>query len=234
MRISRFVAPLFAATLALPTLAVSASASLLIQVNKSTQTMTVSKDGQPLYVWPVSTGGHGFDTPDGTFTPFRMDKDHRSQEWDNAPMPDSIFFTKTGDAIHGTYEESHLGHPVSHGCVRLSRRHAAILWDLVKDEKMANTKVVLTGHIPNAGQPLVAKRAPLTDDDDVTASVPERRYAPSRNWQPAPYYDGRQAYYEADDPPPPPPQYIRRHRGFDNGFDDDDRAPPFPFSLFGQ
>jgi hypothetical protein len=233
MRISRFVAPFFAAAVALPALSLSASASLLIQVDKSTQTMTVSEDGQPLYVWPVSTGRRGFDTPNGAFTPFRMDKDHRSKEWDNAPMPNSIFFTTSGDAIHGTYEESYLGHAVSHGCVRLSRRHAAILWDLVKDEKMANTKVVLTGHIPNAGPPLVAKSVPPTDDD-VTTSVAERQYRPARSWQSEPYsYDGRQAYY-GDEPPPPPPRYVRRYRGIDNGFDDQDRGPPFPFSLFSQ
>ena len=31
-----------------------------------------------------------------------MEKDHFSKEWDDAPMPNSIFFTKTGHAIHGS------------------------------------------------------------------------------------------------------------------------------------
>ena len=125
-----------------------ARADLLIQIDKSVQQMTVSEDGNPLYTWPVSTGRAGYNTPNGAFSPFRMDRDHYSREWDDAPMPYSIFFTKLGHAIHGTYEASHLGHAVSHGCVRLSVKHAAILWDLVKKNKMANTSVVLTGEIP--------------------------------------------------------------------------------------
>jgi lipoprotein-anchoring transpeptidase ErfK/SrfK len=44
-------------------------------------------------------------------------------------MPYSIFFTQSGDAIHGTYEQWSLGRAVSHGCVRLSRKNAATLWE---------------------------------------------------------------------------------------------------------
>jgi lipoprotein-anchoring transpeptidase ErfK/SrfK len=54
-----------------------------------------------------------------------MEIDHYSDEWDNAPMPYSIFFTETGDAIHGTFEQRNLGHAISHGCVRLSVKNAA-------------------------------------------------------------------------------------------------------------
>jgi hypothetical protein len=42
-----------------------ARAELLIKVDKSIQQMTVSEDGQQLYVWPVSTGVAGSDTPAG-------------------------------------------------------------------------------------------------------------------------------------------------------------------------
>jgi lipoprotein-anchoring transpeptidase ErfK/SrfK len=74
---------------------------LVISVDKKSQRMTVSADGATRYVWPVSTGRPGFDTPNGTFQPFRLDRDHHSTVYDNAPMPDSIFFTKTGDAVYG-------------------------------------------------------------------------------------------------------------------------------------
>jgi len=74
-------------------------------------------------------------------------------------MPYAIFFTMTGNAIHGTYERRSLGHPVSHGCVRLSVKNAATLWALVKHEKMANTTVVLKGSIPGAREP-----APAAED----------------------------------------------------------------------
>jgi hypothetical protein len=137
-----------------------ARADLLIKVDKSIQQMTVSEDGQQLYVWPVSTGVAGYDTPAGTYTPFRKEKEHYSREWDDAPMPYSIFFTMKGHAIHGT-NHTGLGHPASHGCVRLSVAHAATLWALVAKHKMANTKVVLTGEIPGgAGPPAVARARP--------------------------------------------------------------------------
>src|SRR5262245_30963287 len=119
--------------------------------------MTVTVNGVQLYNWPVTTGGSGYDTPGGAFKPFRMEIDHYSDEYDNAPMPYSIFFTQSGDAIHGTYEQRSLGRAVSHGCVRLSRKNAATLWDLVKREKMANTTVVLTGRTPNAREPVTVR-----------------------------------------------------------------------------
>src|SRR6185437_13512692 len=84
----------------------AARADVLVQVNKATQRMTVTVDGEQRYVWPVSTGIAQYDTPDGKFTPFRMEKDHFSKEWDDAPMPYSIFFTKQGHAIHGTSHAS--------------------------------------------------------------------------------------------------------------------------------
>jgi hypothetical protein len=128
-----------------------ARADLLIQIDKAAQQMTVSADGEVLYTWPVSTGRDGYDTPNGAFNPLWKDREHYSEEWDDAPMPYSVFFTKQGHAIHGTYEVRHLGQPVSHGCVRLSVKNASILWDLVKQHKMANTMVVLTGEIPGGG-----------------------------------------------------------------------------------
>src|SRR6516165_8040355 len=65
---------LFGAVLAAP-----ASASILITIDKSTQQMSVAVDGAQRYVWPVSTGRPGYDTPSGTFKPNRMDADHYSQ-----------------------------------------------------------------------------------------------------------------------------------------------------------
>ena len=104
-----------------------ARADLLTKIDKTAQRMTVTVDGNQRYDWPVSTGA--YDTPIGSFKPFRMEIDHRSEEWDDAPMPYSIFFTKIGHAIHGTNEQRNLGRPVSHGCVRLSVKNTAALWD---------------------------------------------------------------------------------------------------------
>ena len=73
-----------------------ARAEVAITVDKSTQRMTVVVDGEQRFSWPVSTGMAGYTTPDGAFTPSRLAREHFSREWDNAPMPHSIFFTERG------------------------------------------------------------------------------------------------------------------------------------------
>ncbi len=123
----------------------AAQANVSILVDKNTQTMTVSVDGVARYHWPVSTGIPSYETPNGTFRTFRMEADHFSKEFDDAPMPHSIFFTKIGHAIHGTESEGRLGTPASHGCVRLSRANATTLYDLVEKQGVLNTTVTLTG-----------------------------------------------------------------------------------------
>ena len=102
MRIRVPISPLAAATVAVLMCGQAANADLLIEIDKSTQRMTVTVDGAQLYKWPVSTGANGYDTPSGAFRPFRMEIDHTSDEFENAPMPYSIFFTMTGNAVHGT------------------------------------------------------------------------------------------------------------------------------------
>src|SRR4249919_1637049 len=147
----RFLRPFVAALAAVIMLAWPASARILIAIDKSAQHMTVSQDGEQLYVWPVSTGQRGYDTPSGQFKPFRLEKDHFSREWDDAPMPHSIFFTTRGHAIHGTEHTRNIGRPASHGCVRLEPENARVLFGLVKQEGMANVRVVLSGVTPSGG-----------------------------------------------------------------------------------
>ena len=122
-----------------------ALANVAITINKDSQTMTVAVDGVTRYRWPVSTGIPSRETPNGTFKAFRMEADHFSKEFDDAPMPHSIFFTKIGHAIHGTTSEGRLGTPASHGCVRLSRANATTLYALVEQQGVLNTTVTLTG-----------------------------------------------------------------------------------------
>jgi hypothetical protein len=198
----------------------SARADLLIQIDKNTQQMTVSADGKPLYTWPVSTGRKKYNTPNGEFKPLGMDRHHFSREWDYAPMPYSIFFTEDGHAIHGTNEQRALGRAVSHGCVRLSVKHAAMLWDLVKKEGKANTKVVLTGELPKA--PAVARAKPKRQLADAPARgrlpshqrrVERSSYHARQRVYPASRYDygyarsyrGRPYFSAGELTPPPPP-----------------------------
>jgi L,D-transpeptidase catalytic domain len=183
----------------------------MILIDKSAQKMTVTVNGEDRYVWPVSTGRSGYDTPSGDFQPFRMEKDHFSREWDDAPMPNSIFFSKIGHAIHGTFEARNLGRPASHGRVRLSTQNAATLFALVKQEGVFNTRVRLVGQIPNTdpADDAIARRdnrdnyARIYSDDDTS---PQR--SRQRGW----YDDGRSYYYR------PQPYYEQRRYYGGRGF----------------
>ena len=115
-----------------------AAADVVVTVNKATQRMSVSVDGQPLYNWVVSTGVHG--TPSGTFRPQSLSRNHRSSLFNNAPMPYSIFYDGHY-AIHGTNQIGRLGGRASKGCVRLHPSNAAVLFALVQKEGLGNTRI---------------------------------------------------------------------------------------------
>jgi hypothetical protein len=197
--------------------ATPAMAGLLITIDKAQQRMIVARDDMPLYDWPVSTGQRGYDTPDGEYKPFRMEATHFSREWDDAPMPHSIFFTQIGHAIHGSFDIKRLGRPASHGCVRLHPDNAAILFKLVRAEKMANTRVVLTGAIP--GGPGEVKHRlgtdPYAGDEGLVAWVRPAPLVVEEKAKPAPV---RQVERVRSRPRRAAPRYYyyedRRPRGF--------------------
>lgn len=119
-----------------------ANADVLVQVERSSQTMEVSVDGMQRYTWRISTARRGYITPPGTYHPQSMAVRWFSRKYYNSPMPHAIFF-HGGYAIHGTYEISELGGPASHGCVRLDPDNAATLFDLVRQEGMQATTIVV-------------------------------------------------------------------------------------------
>jgi hypothetical protein len=196
-------ASLIAAALALPC-ASAARADIAISIDKATQQMSVAVDGAQRYTWPVSTGRPGYDTPNGTFKVNRMDADHFSQEWDNAPMPHTMFFDMRGHAIHGFFDVKHLGLAVSHGCVRLAPANATVLFNLVKAEGMANTSVTISGHTPGGDIGPVARQR-LPDNETVYSPQPLTiAPPPGYGQQPPPGYGQQQ---QPDYSPPPPPGY---------------------------
>ncbi len=224
MRLSRMM-PVLAVFAAAAMFAAPARADVLISIDKSAQQMTVAVDGAIRYIWPVSTGQTRYDTPSGQFKPFRMELDHFSREWDDAPMPHSIFFTEQGHAIHGSNHVRAIGTPASHGCVRLEPKNAAVLFALVKQEKMANTRVVLAGKTPTTKDVPVARRETSyqrrysnddqrgfsnTDDDpDYTAAAPQRRQRTVER-SGRTYDDTRRYYYDSDSPYDAPPRRYYR------------------------
>ena len=110
------------------------TSTVLVNIDKANQKMTVFLDGLQRYEWPVSTGLRGYTTPSGTYTASSMNEIWYSKQWDNAPMPHAVFFTREGHAIHGTNETKKLGKPASHGCVRLAPENARTLFALVKEK----------------------------------------------------------------------------------------------------
>jgi hypothetical protein len=176
-------------------LATGAEAKVAIFVDKDSQQMTVEVDGVARYRWPVSTGLPSYETPNGAFRAFRMEAEHFSKEFDDAPMPHSIFFTKSGHAIHGTDAAGRLGNPASHGCVRLSRANAATLYALVQEHGVLTTSVTLTGssQVALARNPrgrantAVARRdyePQPYDTGDPVVIAPQPGYAPQARMAP--------------------------------------------------
>ncbi len=203
-----------------------AHAKVSILVDKDNQQMTVSVNGVERYQWPVSTGNPSHETPNGKFQTFRMEADHFSREFDDAPMPHSIFFTKVGHAIHGTLSEGSLGIPVSHGCVRISRANASTLFSLVEKEGVLNTTVTLTGssRVALARNPRsrrktdVARRdpAPAYQSYDAAGNpvdLTPRGIAPGRQPQAADRDGDGYMYPDGDSNDP---RYYRRHYGAQN------------------
>jgi L,D-transpeptidase-like protein len=154
-----------------------AQAKISITVDKNAQLMTVAVDGVERYQWPVSTGIPSYETPNGSFRTFRMEEDHYSKEFDDAPMPHSIFFTKIGHAIHGTDSEGRLGAPASHGCVRLSKANAATLYAMVEKDGVLNTTVTLTG----SSQIALARNPRPRTNTAVARRDTAPQYAPQSN-----------------------------------------------------
>jgi hypothetical protein len=192
----------------------AAQAKVAITIDKDNQQMTVAVDGVERYHWPVSSGIPSRETPGGSFRAFRMEEDHFSKEFDDAPMPHSIFFTKQGHAIHGTDSVNRLGTPASHGCVRLSRANASTLYALVQQEGVLNTTVTLTGsaQVALARNPrprtntAVARQAPQPQIDqqydsagDPVVITPQQRMAPLQRADTVPVQRADDGYiYPAD------------------------------------
>lgn len=109
-----------------------------IDIDLSSQTLFIFEDGQEKGAYKVSTGKRGMNTPEGTFK-VRLKAERPWSKKYGLYMPWFIGFTSLGHGIHelpewpGGYKEgaSHLGTPVSHGCVRLGVGPAKTVYDFV-------------------------------------------------------------------------------------------------------
>ena len=93
---------------------------------------------------PVSSGITGRETPAGVFSVVQKDKDHHSNLYDDAWMPNMLRITWSGIALHGGPLP---GHAASHGCVRMPYGFAEKLFDKVP----IGTRVIIA---PNHAEPV--------------------------------------------------------------------------------
>ncbi len=92
---------------------------------KSQQVTIYDADGWIMRA-PVSTGITGRETPAGVFSFLEKDKDHHSNLYDDAWMPNMQRITWSGIALHGGPLP---GYAASHGCVRMPYGFAEKLFD---------------------------------------------------------------------------------------------------------
>lgn len=115
--------------------------------------LVVSLDEQRAYVYRngiaigesrISSGRPGYETPAGVYTILQKAREHRSNLYDDAPMPFMQRLTWDGLALHaGTLP----GHPASHGCIRLPAGFAERLFAATA---RGTVVVVTNGHVAPA------------------------------------------------------------------------------------
>ena len=102
---------------------------VVLVVSLDEQRAYVYRNGIAIGVSTISSGKAGKETPTGVFTILQKNKDHRSNLYNDAPMPYMQRLTWDGIALHG----GHLpGYPASHGCVRLPQAFAEKLFAITR------------------------------------------------------------------------------------------------------
>lgn len=118
---------------------VAPSGPLLLIVNLATQRAILFRNGVPIGATTISTGRPGYRTPTGVFTILQKHVEHYSSKYDDAPMPYMQRLTWYGVALHAGQLP---GYPASHGCIRLPRGFAQLLYGVTR----LGMTVVVTDH----------------------------------------------------------------------------------------
>ena len=105
---------------------IAPSGPIVLVISLDEQRAYVYRNGMAIGVSTISSGKPGKDTPTGVFTILQKNKDHRSNLYNNAPMPWMQRLTWDGIALHGGTLP---GYPASHGCVRLPKQFAKLLFN---------------------------------------------------------------------------------------------------------
>ena len=152
---------------------VAPSGPVVIVVSIAQQRAYAYRNGIPIGISTVSTGKKGHETPTGVFTLLQKYVDHKSNLYNNAPMPYMQRLTWDGIAMHAGNLP---GYPASHGCVRLPLGFAKLLYGVTR----LGLTVIVTkdAEVPRfAPTPSVLSNDPKRGDEDLFGGMlwqPER------------------------------------------------------------
>jgi hypothetical protein len=107
----------------------SENGPVLVIVSLPDQRLYVYRNGVRIAASTCSTGKLGHRTPTGVFKILQKDKNHHSSTYNDAPMPYMNRLTWSGVALHAGQLP---GYPASHGCVRLPKEFAELLFGVTK------------------------------------------------------------------------------------------------------
>jgi hypothetical protein len=96
-----------------------------IVVSLGSQTAWVFRSGTLIGISTVSSGMPGYESPVGRFEILQKREVHRSNRYENGPMPWMQRLNWYGVALHGGKVP---GYPASHGCIRLPMKFAEALY----------------------------------------------------------------------------------------------------------
>jgi hypothetical protein len=102
---------------------------VMVIVSLTAQKAIVYRNGVPIGVSTISSGKDGHETPTGVFTILQKEVDHKSNLYDDAPMPYMQRLTWDGIALHAGRLP---GYRASHGCIRLPMAFAKQLFGITK------------------------------------------------------------------------------------------------------
>ena len=136
-----------------------------VVISLGLQRAYVFRGGTLIGVSTVSSGREGHESPIGRFQILEKRKIHRSNRYNDAPMPFMQRLTWRGVALHAGAIP---GHPASHGCVRLPTGFAQKLFEatsvgssvFIADEKLASAEQALEMARFHSSAPLSADRSP--------------------------------------------------------------------------
>ena len=146
---------------------------VVVVVSIAQQRAFAYRNGVPIGISTVSTGKKGHETPTGVFTILQKKVDHKSNLYDDAPMPYMQRLTWSGVAMHAGNLP---GYPASHGCVRLPLGFAKRLYGVTR----LGLTVIVTdqAEVPRfAPTPTILSADPKTADSDLFGGMlwqPER------------------------------------------------------------